>query len=65
MTSLKCKNLRSETIEELVEREVTLCKELYELRVKAVSGRIEKPHMIEGIKRDIARILTVLREKKK
>lgn len=65
MTSLKCKNLRSETIEELTEREIALRKELYGLRVKAISGRIEKPHMIEEIKRNAARILTVLREKKK
>jgi large subunit ribosomal protein L29 len=63
MTALKSKNLRSETIEELRERELTLRKELYDLRVKASSGAIDKPHRMREIKRDIARILTILKEK--
>lgn len=63
MTSFKAKDLRNETAEELRERELELRKELYDLRVQVHSGRIEKPHRIEEIKRDIARLLSVLKEK--
>lgn len=63
MTSLKAKDLRSETIEELRGRELALRKELYDLRVQAHSGRIEKSHRIREIKRDIARLLGMFKEK--
>ncbi|MFH1856816.1 MAG: 50S ribosomal protein L29 [Candidatus Omnitrophota bacterium] len=63
MTVLKAKDLRNETIEELREKKITLSKELYELRFKAHSGQIEKPHKIKEIRRDIAKLLTVLKEK--
>lgn len=63
MTSLKAKDLQNETAEELWQRESALRKELYELRIQAHSNRIEKPHRIKEIRRDIARLLTVLKEK--
>ena len=63
MTPLKAKNIRSETKEELYQKEATLRKELYELQVKASSGAVDKPHRIRQIRKDIARILTVLKEK--
>ena len=63
MTSLKAKDLRNETLEELRGRELTLRKELYALRVQAHSGQIEKSHRIRQIRRDIARLLSTLREK--
>lgn len=42
-----------------------LRKNLFEIRTKKVTDLVEKPHEIKRMKRDIARILTVLREKTK
>ncbi|MFC1509877.1 50S ribosomal protein L29, partial [Candidatus Omnitrophota bacterium] len=44
---------------------VALKKSLYELNVKKVTGRIEKPSKIKEARRDVARVLTVLGEKEK
>lgn len=63
MTSLKARDLQNETTEELRERESALRKELYELRIQAHSSRVEKPHRIKEIRRNMARLLTVLKEK--
>lgn len=40
-----------------------LKKSILEMRSQAASGRIEKPSKIREMRRDIARILTVLQEK--
>lgn len=63
MTALKAKDIRNETIEELREKGSALHKELYELKMRAHSSRIEKPHRIKEVRRDIARLLSVLKEK--
>jgi large subunit ribosomal protein L29 len=38
--------------------------ELLQLRLKKHTGQIEKPHQIRVLRKDIARLETVLREKK-
>ncbi len=63
MTPLKAKDLRTETTEELQGKVSALRKELYGFRVQAHSGQIEKSHRIRQIKRDLARLLSVLKEK--
>jgi len=40
-----------------------LKKSLFEMRSQVATGRIEKPSKIKVAKRDIARVLTILREK--
>lgn len=60
---LKTSELRDSTKQELKEKILTLKKTLFELRSKGATGRIEKPSRIKETRRDIARILTVLREK--
>jgi len=61
----KAPELRNLSRQELNEKLVTLKKSLYELRVKKVTGRIEKPSKVNEARRDIARVLTVLGEKEK
>jgi len=39
-----------------------LRQELFNLRFQVASGRMEKPHRIGEIKRNIARLLTFMRE---
>ena len=41
-----------------------LKKSLFEMRSQGAGGRIEKPSRIKDARRDIARILTILQEKK-
>jgi large subunit ribosomal protein L29 len=61
---MKPQELRILSKEELLSKEKTLKEELYKLNLQRYSGRVEKPHMFSLIKRDIARICTILREKK-
>lgn len=42
-----------------------LRRELFDLRLQKHTTSLEKPHLITGIKKDIARCLTVLNAKKK
>mgnify|MGYP001141022601 CR=1 FL=1 len=60
---MKIQELRNLSKEELLQKEKTLKEELYKLNLQRYSGRVEKPHMFSLIKRDIARIQTILNEK--
>ena len=60
---LKTKDLRNLSETELREKEKSLYKELFELNQQRYSGRVEKPHLFKQVKKDIARVLTVLNEK--
>jgi len=57
------KELRQLTIEELNQKLRSSREELFKLRYDAKAGRVEKPDRIRVIKRNIARILTILKEK--
>jgi len=61
---MKVEELRNLSIEELLQKEKSLREDLFKLDNQRYSGQVEKPHMFSSIKRDIARIQTVLREKK-
>lgn len=58
----KTSDFRNLTSDELNIKLTGLKTDLYNLRYQEKAGRIEKPHRIRQIKRDIARINTVLRE---
>lgn len=60
---VKARELRALSAEELKERLISLRKQLMELYLKRESKGVEKPHLFRETKRDIARVLTVLREK--
>ena len=59
----KTAELRNLSKQELNEKILSLKKSLFEMRSQVSTGRIEKPSKIKETKRDIARILTILREK--
>ena len=61
---MKHKDLKEFSDQELLEKEKQLKKELFELNGQRLLGRVEKPAGFKNIKRDIARILTVLSERK-
>jgi len=61
---MKAAELREGTKEELGRKEQELRRELFNLRFQQATGEIENPMRIRAIKKDIARVLTVAREKK-
>lgn len=63
--ALNASDLRELTVEELRMRETELADQLFALRVKKVTGQLEIPAKISDTKRDLARVLTVLNEKRR
>jgi large subunit ribosomal protein L29 len=61
---MKAAELREGTLEELERKEQDLRRELFNLRFQQATGEIENPMRIRAIKKNIARVLTVAREKK-
>lgn len=60
---MKAKEVREMPKAELEQKITTLKEELYNLRYQAHTGRLEKSGRIRNIRRDIARINTIIREK--
>ena len=60
---MKAKDLKDKTVPELEQQLNTLKKELFNLRYQAKTGRLEKASQIGNIKKDVARIYTILKEK--
>jgi len=61
----KLSELRALTVEELKQEEVNLRKELFNLRFQKATGEIENPLRIRQVRKDIARVLTIITEKVK
>jgi len=62
---LRPSELREMTIEELREKEKELRKELFNLRFQKATGEIQNPMRIRAVRKDIARILTIITEKER
>ncbi|MBI5026286.1 MAG: 50S ribosomal protein L29 [Nitrospirae bacterium] len=60
---MKPPELRALSIDELRRKEDDLKKELFNLRFQKATGEIENPMRIRQVKKDIARTLTIIREK--
>jgi large subunit ribosomal protein L29 len=60
---VKASELRDMSVEELRGKETDLRKELFNLRFQQATGEIENPLRIRTVRKDIARVLTVLNEK--
>ena len=60
---MKAQEIRAMTIEELNAKLAELKKELFNLRFQHAINQLENPHRIEAVKRDIARVMTILHEK--
>ncbi|MBQ5825298.1 MAG: 50S ribosomal protein L29 [Clostridia bacterium] len=59
---MKAKELRELTEVELQEKLKNLKEELFHLRFQNAVNQLENPMRIKAVKKDIARVLTVLRE---
>ena len=60
---MKANELRKLSTEELVAKEKELKEELFNLRFQLAINQLDNPHKIADTKRDIARVMTVLRQK--
>ncbi len=60
---MKASELREMTLEELRKLELELREKLFLLRFRAKIGQIESPMEIRKTRKDLARVLTVMREK--
>ena len=59
----KISELRELTHEELSQKHSALKKELFDLRMQAAVGKLDKPHQLRLVRRDVARLSTLLKEK--
>lgn len=60
---MKIADIRGMTPDQLAEALLTLKKEQFNLRFQGATGQVEKTHRFNEIRKDIARIKTVLRAK--
>jgi len=61
---MKIKELKDLSVEDLAAKEKQIKKELFGLNNQRQLGRVEKPALFKKARKDIARILTVLNERK-
>jgi large subunit ribosomal protein L29 len=61
--TVKAAELRSQTTEELNQRVVELKEELFTLRFQAATGQLESHGRLRAVRKDIARVYTVLQER--
>ncbi len=60
---MKIDEVRGLTPDQLAESLINLKKEQFNLRFQKATGQIEKTHRVDQVRKDIARIKTVLRTK--
>ena len=60
---MKAKELRNFKDEDLVKKITESKKELFELRLKQSTGNLDKPSKIHELRKDVARMKTILRER--
>ena len=59
---MKIEKIRTMSPAELKAEETKLKKELFNLRFQNVTGQLENPQKMKELKKDIARVKTVIRE---
>jgi large subunit ribosomal protein L29 len=60
---MKIKEIRDLSVDELQQKNRELVEELFNLRLRHASGQLDSPATLGNIRRDIARVRTVLVEK--
>lgn len=59
---MKTEELRSLSLQELIDREDELSKELFNLRFQKATGQIENPMRLRTTRKEIARLKTIINE---
>ena len=60
---MNIEDIRGLTADQLTEQLLNLKKEQFNLRFQAATSQLEKTHRVNEVRKDIARIKTVLRSK--
>ncbi|UMM02822.1 50S ribosomal protein L29 [Vibrio campbellii] len=60
---MKAQDLREKSVEELNAELLNLLREQFSLRMQAATGQLQQTHTLKAVRRDIARVKTVLTEK--
>jgi len=60
---MKVEDIRELSIDELHAREKDLDDQLFRLRIQKSMGQLEAPAKVRDVRKDLARIKTILREK--
>src|SRR5207249_9787527 len=63
MPQVKARQLREKSVEELRTQEETLREQIFKLRFQKATGQSENPQRVSLVRKELARVLTVLREK--
>ncbi|HOO48767.1 MAG: 50S ribosomal protein L29 [Saccharofermentanaceae bacterium] len=59
---MKAEDIRKKSAAELEKELVALKEELFKLRFQHATNQLDNPQRIATVKRDIARVLTIIRE---
>lgn len=62
---MKAKDVRELSVKELEGKELELSQELFNLKFQLQTGQLQEPTKVKMIKKDVARVKTILQEKKK
>ncbi len=60
---MNAKDLREKSVEELNNEMLSLLREQFNLRMQEGTGQLAQPHRMKAVRRDIARVKTILNEK--
>jgi len=60
---MKASELREKSVEELNEELMALLKEQFNLRMQNGTGQLGQTHLLKKVRRDVARVRTMLNEK--
>ena len=62
---MKPSELRDKSLAELEDEKENLVKEQFNYRIQRSTGQLGQSHLLKQVKKDIARVKTVLNEKRK
>jgi ribosomal protein L29 len=60
---MKANELRQKGVEDLNQELLGLLREQFNLRMQKGTGQLSQPHRVKAVRRDIARIKTILEQK--
>ena len=60
---MKIKEIKELSMDELKQKNRDLAEDLFRLRIRHASGNLESPATMKNVRKDIARIKTILRDK--
>jgi len=60
---MNAKELRDKSAEDLNKELIDLLREQFNLRMQQGTGQLARPHQMKQVRRNIARVKTILREK--